>query len=176
MWHLFLFNLQIYTWNLMRNARGTWPERQAALLQPRCEDGPLGGTGHRGLFPALRDVRFYARQSLVRTAGKKGENAHFLIDVSTMQMQKVDGINPVWQMAVLKRGPHTLNPKTNRNAYCEGSGVPCLTLPYVQHFLLSNHILHTWASWGELDKITSRSLFQSKLQDSHFTWARRVPI
>lgn len=76
MWHLFLFNLQIYTWNLVRNARGTWRERQAALFQPRYEDGPLGGTDHRGLFPTPRDVRFYGRKSLVRKAGKKSACAH----------------------------------------------------------------------------------------------------
>lgn len=70
-------------------------KRQAALFQPCCEDGPLGGTGHGGLSPALRNEWFYARQSLVRAAGKKSAHAHFLIDISTMKMQKVDGINTV---------------------------------------------------------------------------------
>lgn len=100
----------------------------------------FGRNKPQGFDPCSQARHFYASQPMAWAAGKKSAHIHILTDISTMKMQEVDGINSIWQDSC----PHkrTPNPKTNRNASCGGSEVPCP--PW--HFLCG----HPGGSWTRL--------------------------
>lgn len=57
----------------------------------------FGRNKPQGFVPCSQTRHFYARQSIVWAAGKKSAHIHILIDISTMKMKEVDGINSIWQ-------------------------------------------------------------------------------
>lgn len=174
MWHLFLFNLQIETWNVMKNARGTWQERQAALSQPCCDNVPMGGTNHRGLFSALRPGIFMLDSPQDVQLERKVHVFTFWQTFQLWKFKRYMASTGSDKTAVLRRGPQTPRqiemPTLKAVKY-----LVFLDTSTCQHFLSPNHI-PVWAPRGQLDYIVSRSPFQSKSQNSHFIQSRRVPI
>lgn len=103
----------------------------------------------QGFVLCSQTRHFYARQPIGCAAGKKTAHIHILTDISTMKIQEVHGINRIWQDSCPQK--RTPNPKTNRNAYSEGSEVPCLpwhfhmpSIFYHQTIFLCGHPEGSW--------------------------------